>query len=358
MRTVLLSLVALFMTLPAFAGQSIQPGFYSHEPDGVDLSISAVQSGELCVGEPGPDRVCRITSKLTVTGRDNCVAEGREQKPCTRYGYRFNYAGATPGSEISCKVKQTDGYRDRSKNYALVLDSEMGSTSQSEWMPYGPVEQRLMVSEVHECWYQGELLATIEYIITYDPSTRPPVSSESAVPGATGVVKVDEIPHACGAMESDVGDDAELPWVSYNPTRPHRRDEHVADLVSQCWYTSKQTPVKEVAIYYKFVLLDLFDVDNLSEMQLKFHATFSGGGEEPVAILDEPGDITFVYRKDDRTTTFTVTDIQGPTDGAGRTRLLSATYHLEDPGKSHTQRLEVLLRTAEDTVAAWYTRFK
>lgn len=168
------AIALLFVTAPAAsAGEAIQPGFYSHEPANIGIRISGARSGELCTDASGLDSVCRVATLLTVEGHDSCLGDDDESYPCTRYGYRFDYSGATPDTEIRCHATQNNGVRKREKDYTIAVESDAGSVFHPSWIIYGPVERRAMFTEVHECSYSGALLATIEFIFSYEPSTSP-----------------------------------------------------------------------------------------------------------------------------------------------------------------------------------------
>ena len=349
------SLLCLVLLSPiAYAGESIQRGFYSHEPDSIDLGISAVRSGELCTDVTGSDSICSIETAITVTGQDTCVGDDGKSYPCTRYGYRYDYDGATPGTEIRCQTTRNDGFKKRQKEYSIPLDSDAGSVFQPEWIGYGPVERRVMITEVHACSYRGELLATIEYIITYEPSAIPVASSPTA-PTSDGPHPdvdepyIDEVPDACLYLTDGVA----MEWVRDGDVQ-NNHGEHTPFYRSLCWYSAIHAAERNAKLQFSFQLYDLYDIEKISQPQLIFNATFAGGGYEPQEILHNLGKFSFVYElPKDTTAVMIITGTQGPPDGVGRPMEFTVTLILQDPGREHHERRKLLIEFARESLTTW-----
>ena len=340
------------MAVPAV--ETVQWGFILHDEGKAKLSLSGIRSGELCAEIDGTDNVCSIGASITVQGRDSCTGTAANEYPCTRYGYRYDYSGATPGTKIECTATRHDGYNRRQKSYSVPVDTESGSVFQPQWIPYNRVDKRLLLSEVHECTYLGEPLATIEYIIRYEPTagSGPVVAGgphpDLDEPYATGV------PDACNYLTKGLGS----LWLKDEVYRYESVIEHMPILRSHCAYTAANDAGSIARIEHKFHVHDLFDVEQLSPDQLLFHAAFAGGGHQPEAVLTDLGKITFVYQLADenRSAISVVTGIQGPRDGAGRAMTMLAHYHLRTPERSHEERLKCLFDLARKSLGLWLSQ--
>lgn len=342
----------LFLSASAYGGQSPQPGFYSHEPDQVGIRISNASSGPICADVNGQSTVCSKATMITVTGQETCTGTDGKQYPCTRYGYQYDYAGAAPGGAIQCQSTRKDAFRSRSMDYTLDLEAATGSIFFPAWIPYAPVEQRTMLTEVHKCSYQGQLLTTVEFIVTYEPGTSAAPAAATGRGPAPGIDEpyFDEIPNACSYLT-----EAQAGWLlQVNRVQDGgAANEHIGDLWSQCTYSGIGAAHRTIGYVFKFMLYKLFDVDTLSPMQVTFNAAATGGGHAPTQTLEDLGKIAFVFDNRGRTTLMVVTGIQGPPDGANRPREFVASYYLEDRDRSHAKRLEVLRAKAEEHLREW-----
>jgi len=348
-------LLLCFFASSAYAGETIQPGFYSHEPANVGIRISGARSGELCTDASGSDNVCSIATKITVVGHETCVGTDGKPYPCTRYGYQYAYSGATPDTEIQCHATLNDGFRKREKDYAIEVGSDAGSIFHPSWMSYGPVDRRMMVTEVHDCSYSGARLATIEYIFTYEPSTSPVTQVRGGPDPNIDEPFIDELPPACNYLTHDLAVD----WVRDDDVQNNTSaDMHFPSLQSACNYSASHGADRNASILFKFPLYEMLDVEKLAPMQLLFHVTFLGGGNEPKDTLHDLGKISFVYDMEhDVTALLVVTGMQGPPDGAGRPTEFVASYSLRDPGRSYQDRLVLLLQEARENLDFWRTEY-
>jgi hypothetical protein len=82
-----------------------------------------------------------------VEGNDTCIGTDGKPYPCTRYGYRYGYSGATAGTQIECTATRRDPFNKRQKTYTVAINAESGSVVQAEWIPHGPVDRRTMLPE-------------------------------------------------------------------------------------------------------------------------------------------------------------------------------------------------------------------
>ena len=338
----------------AFAAETVQPGFVLLDAGKAAISLTGIRSGELCADIGGQDNVCNTGTKLTVEGNDTCIGTDGTAYPCTRYGYRYDYVGATPGTQIECTATRRDPFNKQQKTYTVAIDAEAGSVFQPEWIPYGRVDRRTMLTEVHECAYLGKPLATIEYIISYEPSTEP------APPVASGPnPDIDEpysfgVPDACNYLTADLAHQ----WAQEDVLPFTGAIEHMPILRSHCAYFGKEDGTKRARMEHKYHLYELFDVENRTPAQLAFHAAFAAGGYAPEAARTDLGKITFIFQlpEEDRSAITVVTGIQGPPDGAGRPMELLAHYHLRSPDRTHEQRLECLFDLARKSLDLWFEK--
>lgn len=337
-------MLAALLANAGWAAGPVQPGVFYHDPEAIDLELSAFRSGLLCTDDDDRDGVCTPAIKVVVTGGETCTTPDGNSYPCTRFGYEFVYSGAAPGTDIVCQVTRQDPMgREQSTDYRLTLDSAAGHVLFPTFRTFAPVEQRLVFSEAHACSYQGELLASIEYIIYYEPGSAggpPPAGRYLA-----------ETPNACGAPHLTEARARGL--LDATSVQPGAANEHLPKLQSQCSYGARQGSARQVGFVYKFMLSDMFDVDKLEPMQVQFNATFAVGGAELEQTRDEPGDRAFIFLKGDRSTLLVITGIDGPDDFAQRRRELIATYYLDHPGLTHAQRTGLLIDQAELDLRAW-----
>jgi hypothetical protein len=348
----LMGIVSACQAVTAQGGQALQPGFYSHEPDGVPIRITNVSSGPVCSDAIGRSSVCGIETRIVVTGQETCTGTDGKQYPCTRYGYQYDYAGAEPGEVIECRSTRKSAFRSAGMDYTLDLDAGAGRVFHPSWVPYEAVAQRTMLTEVHECTYRGRPLTTIEYLVSYEPEQQSPQQSAGGGP-APGIDEpyVDEVPDACRYLtEVQAGRLTNTGRIQKGAV-----DEHIGNLWSRCSYTSVKAPFKTIGYGFKFMLYDMFDVEKLSPDQLMASALFAAGGQPPSQRIDGLGKVSFVFEAGKATVLMVVTGIQGPADGASRPRELVATYQLEDPDRSHVTRLADLRAQAEQHLEEWHS---
>ena len=352
-----IALWALGITCPVSnAAETVQPGFVLHDEGKSNILLSGVSAGELCAEIGGADKVCNTGTKLTVEGNDICIGDDRKPYPCTRYGYRYDYTGATAGTQVECTATRRDPFNQRQKTYTIAIEDGSGSVVQSEWIGYGPVERRTMLTEVHECTYLGEPFATIEYIITYEPSTNPetPTAFEQRPASTVNEPFMPGVPRACKYLDADTASR----WVLATVVPYTGANEHMPILRSHCSWFDENDTGRIARSEFKFHVYDLFDTEKRSQDQLLFHATFASGGYAPEYVRTDLGKLTFVYQlaEEDRSAISVVTGIQGPVDGAGRPMELLAHFHLRQPERTHQQRLACLFDIALRSLDYWFSK--
>lgn len=335
-------LLALLQPSQALAGESLQLGVYYHDPDDTALKLKNVKSGLVCSEDGEPRQVCEKAIKIYITGDETCDWSPDTEYPCTRFGFEFDYEGATPGSTIDCEIQRRDPMgRRTSGTRRHELESASGHIFYPTFRTYAPVEERSILSEVHECSYEGQRLASIEYIIYYEPE----LSSTEDGKASADRPAFYEVPVACDTPFFPAGVAAGLLAA---PAKPSAANEHVPVLSSQCYYSGRGVSGRQTGMVFKFMLSDMFNVDKVPMVQLRFNATFANGGAELKEVRKDVGDMAFVFEKGERTTLMVITGFAGRDDFAGRPTELIATYYLDRPTISAAARLDMLLPLAHE----------
>jgi len=324
-----------------------QRGVFYQEPAGSGPQLSNIRSGLLCAGGRESSGVCDAALKVVITGEETCEHSDGNSYPCTWFGYEFDYQGAQAGNRIDCTVKRQDPMgRRNTLEYSRDLSEDGGRIFLPNYRVYGPVDERLIFSEVHTCTYQGELLVSFEYIIYYEPGTAAPAGEQQQA-----AQQFPEVPLACSAPYLTDGRARGI--LSAEQVKPSVANEHLPDLQSQCIYSARGGTPRQVGYVYKFMLSDMFDVDRLDPMQVEFNATFASGGAQLMQTRNELGDRAFVFLKGDRTTLLVITGIKGSQGFAGRDREFIANYYLDHPDLTHEQRAGMLIDLAEQDLRTW-----
>lgn len=197
---------------------------------------------------------------------------------------------------------------------------------------------------MHDCSYLGERVATIEFMISYEPNVGGPGSSDEAVQ------HFPEVPNACPGPYLTEQTAAGL--LCSGTVTNHVASEHIPSLESQCIYDAGSKP-GHVGYVFKFMLSDMFDVEKVEEQQLDFNATFANGGAAPDKILLSPGERAYVFFKGDRATLFVITSIKGRKNVTGRSQEFVAQYYLEHSEMDEDAKLGALLIQAERHMRHW-----
>ncbi len=339
---------SMLTAVVAAAGTAVQPGVFYFEPDGIDLQLENLRSGTLCLSSEDAEAVCDADVKVLVAGEDSCELTDGSRAPCTRFGYAFDYRGASPGNTIDCTAERRDPMgRGQSFQYRLPLPETSGRIFFPTFRPFRSVDSRLIFSEVHKCSYQGEMLVNMEYMLYYEPGT---VVAQAGA-GQTADPQFPEVPLACASPYLTEAKARGL--LNVTEVKPSAANEHIPELQSQCIYSGASGQVGQVGYVYKFMLADMFDVDKLEPMQVEFNATFASGGAQLTETRNELGDRAFVFRKGDRTSLLVITGIRGSKGPTGRDREFIADYHLDHPELAHARRTDMLIELAEEDLETW-----
>lgn len=341
--------VSVLLALPGAAagGESLQPGFYYHDPAGVPLRVTSARSGGVCTEGGEPAAVCEPSHRVVIIGDETCDYPPDRRYPCTWFGYEFDYAGATPGTSLNCTVTRTDPRgRRTTDDYVHRLDAATGHVFRADFRTYAPVDERLIFSEVHDCAYQGQRLSTVEYLIYYEPGAGAGAGSGTA----DGYFP--ELPDACGAPY--LTETVAMGMLNARQISSSAANEHIPTFWSQCIRSGRDVVGRQVGYVFKYMLSDMFDVDRVERRQLEFNATFAAGGARLTEVREELGDLAFVFDNNDRSTLMVITGFKGPNDGAGRSQEFVATYYLEYPELTHDQRTGVLMDEAQRHLQQWH----
>lgn len=91
------------------AGQKpVDPVFTNYRGGMGGVLVSGFRSGDVCTEGGEPASVCQTAVDIRVTGEDECLqAEG--VRPCTWFGFEFDYRNANPGEPLYCQSTGTAG---------------------------------------------------------------------------------------------------------------------------------------------------------------------------------------------------------------------------------------------------------
>jgi len=341
-----LLLATMFGSAIAARAESIQPGFFYHDPSGIRLT--AARSGAACVEDEKPTGVCEKAHRILITGEETCDYPPDKRYPCTWFGYEFDYQDATPGTSIECTVTRTDPRgRRTSDKYSYRLGNASGHIFKPEFRTYAPVEERVILAEVHECSYQGELVSTVEFLIYYEPGTG--IAAGDAAGDAD--LYFPETPDACS--DPYLTERTAEGLLNAPSVRRHAASEHIPTFWSQCLYGATGGGRGSVGYVFKFMLSDMFDVDKVDRRQIIFNATFAQGNAPLNEVREDLGDLAFVFEEGNRTTLFVITGIKGPKDGANRSTEFTANYYIEHPEIGHEDRRDKLVEQAKRHLREW-----
>jgi hypothetical protein len=327
---------------PALVAQSLQPGFFVH-PSGT-IHLDGARSGLVCTDGAGIRAVCEPAHRVYITGEETCDWSPAQQYPCTRFGYEFGYSDAAPGTNLDCtRTRYSPRTGEQTDTYRQAIDDASGRVFYSTFRTYAPVDERVILSEVHECAYGGTPVATIEFIIYYEPGVGGPVvNTDPYFP---------EVPDTCSAPY--LTEDKARELLQAPGAQRHVSSDHTPILQSQCIYGAAGGGKGQVGYVFKFMLSDMFDVDRLSAQQIDFNATFANGGTAPEEILASPGRKAFIFRKGDRVTLFVITGIKGRADPVGRSNEFVAQYYIDQPDIDFASKRGALLEQAHLHMRHW-----
>ena len=92
------------------------------------LEVSNFKSGPACTDNESFGWICHNTKDVYVTGQSKCTWNG-ESKPCTWYGFEFDYSGNKKGATIDCKYQMSELGSEGNPNEVIKTKSNSGSYS-------------------------------------------------------------------------------------------------------------------------------------------------------------------------------------------------------------------------------------
>ena len=92
------------------------------------LEVSNFKSGPACTDGKSFGWICHNTKEVYVTGQAKCTWNG-EVKPCTWYGFEFDYSGNKQGTVVECKYVMSEPGSEGNPNEVIKTESNSGSYS-------------------------------------------------------------------------------------------------------------------------------------------------------------------------------------------------------------------------------------
>ena len=132
------------------------------------LTISNLRYGPLCDGPYW--QVCgQSTSDIAVDGKGSCLYD-HQQRPCTWYGFSFDYTPVGSGASLDCEVvsdrKHDEGNPDGVKargvttsSYHIDLSGTTGHHVQAQYQGYVKFDGVQTLTET--CSYQGRKMVEV-----------------------------------------------------------------------------------------------------------------------------------------------------------------------------------------------------
>ena len=90
--------------------------------------ITNFRSGLVCSDGKDLIGVCHLTEDVYITGQSTCVWNG-ENKPCTWYGFSFDYKKTKPGTDVVCEFKTSQNIVDGNPKEILRKGTNSGEYS-------------------------------------------------------------------------------------------------------------------------------------------------------------------------------------------------------------------------------------
>ena len=148
------------------------------------------------------------------------------------------------------------------------------------------------------------------------------LSLQLAPPALAGLPSsIATIPDACGYLTEEVARN-----TLRREVRPASTNEHIPVFYSQCEYSAPGEGRRSLRFLFKFMVKEMFDVEQLAPEQLDFNAGFAQGGANYSEKQQFPGKLTYVFHDRDTTSILVITGIDGPLGGAGEASTLIITY--------------------------------
>ncbi len=160
--------------------------------------------------------------------------------------------------------------------------------------------------------------------------------------------RFDTIPDACESLTEQLASQ-----LIGQEVRSTASTEHIPTFSSACEYAGTGAGGRKVNFTYKFMMLEMFDLDTLPPEQLDFNVMFATGGRPGSEKLPEPGRVTYVFHDRDRTTVLMLPGVRGPDETLNAPSALVATYQLKNSALGKEQRRNLLLDEARKDAERW-----
>jgi len=142
------------------------------------IEVSNFSFGQACTDGKTFGWICHETTDVYVNGQGRCLWN-EESKPCTWYGFQFDYKGYKIGDVIRCTYKTSEigsagnprevvTNNSDSGEYSLTLDSESGHFYNPQYVIFStmPKEKQIIQSE-SVCKFGGEELFRYKFNTHY-----------------------------------------------------------------------------------------------------------------------------------------------------------------------------------------------
>jgi hypothetical protein len=146
------------------------------------VEIENFKSGLACVNtkitEDGTAWVCQETEDVLITDQGNCVFDSKE-KPCTWYGFEFDYKDAGKETSLACEGKYSESMTSgnpkgitskdtTSDKFELKLEGEQGHFSNPMYSIFRAVSPgNEIVTETITCSFGGKVLFIANYKLRF-----------------------------------------------------------------------------------------------------------------------------------------------------------------------------------------------
>jgi hypothetical protein len=150
-----------------------------HLPHQSGIALRNTASGNVCIENDEPTEICESAEFIDIVGENMCKWSEDIDYPCTYYGYQFDYEGAQAGRKITCdthrstkttfspETEQVTG--PMTARYTIELDSNAGHIFHTAYNTYAPVDELILIRELHRCSYEGALLYEVHWIVRFTP---------------------------------------------------------------------------------------------------------------------------------------------------------------------------------------------
>jgi len=146
------------------------------------LEISDFRSGLACTDGKTFGWICHETKKIYITGQGICNWSG-EDKPCTWYGFEFNYKNNDPDSFITCESKTSQRVDSGSpqgliaenvdsEQHSFALEGDSGYSFNPQYTIFTTMEKEQSVIESRTlCKVDGKVVFEFDFK-TFFPITK------------------------------------------------------------------------------------------------------------------------------------------------------------------------------------------